>query len=94
MRKVDFMAKREFSFGKLNSAQLPAPTIRPVESGPMPGMASPRWENNQCAVRVAVAPTLSTEGSQPNMHASNPDPRGARSWSQYLRDCLTFLGCK
>jgi hypothetical protein len=82
MQKSDLLQPRENfgrgNFRKLNSAQLPALSPRPVEVPvPMPGMASPRWENNQCAVRVTVAPTLSTEGSQPNMH-----------WTSYLQSCL------
>jgi hypothetical protein len=53
------------------------------------------WQRNETAVRTApTAPSVPTEGSQPNMHASNPDPRGERSWSSYLEQCLRFLGCK
>ena|SRR3984957_19592001 len=96
MQKSDFMVKRDFgrgNFRKLNSAQLPAPTIRPVESGPMRQPSSSA--RNESAVRCGpVAPPTDTAGNVLGFEATNPDSRSPRSWSDYLRGCLEFLGCK
>jgi len=96
MRKADFLQPRnDFSFGRLNKTtsnvmRAPGPAAVAV-----PGSMQSCWQRNETAVRTApTAPSVPTEGSQPNMHASNPDPRGERSWSSYLEQCLRFLGCK
>lgn len=89
MKKTDFMTRREFGFGRLQKTGAPGP--HPVETGGMPMPQTPPvgWVANPSAVRVS--PSVSTEGAQPGMSRSNPDPQPERSWGEYLAHCLRVL---
>jgi len=95
MQKNDFMAKREtFSFGKFaknaSSTMMPSPGPHAVTA-----MPATSWTRNESPVRCGpVAPTTDTAGNVLGFEATNPDSRSPRSWSDYLRGCLEFLGCK